>query len=171
GPRGNSTGKRSVEAVNLRARDDLGTDRATRRFTTGERRVHAAGPGVRLLINHPLQRLSLGGEHVGEYDDRRACDGTAIQLQSVSSAGPDPYLGGHACDVCSTFSGFGPLDSQVLRDAQQRVRVRRRIRGEARLGSEAGRLLLPGRARETYGERRAAVRRGEPKPRWGGNPV
>src|SRR6185295_16251563 len=88
--RWNGTGEWPVEPVSLPSRNDLGTNRATRRLTTGECRVHPAGASVRLSIDQVLQRLSLAGEQVRQYDGGRACDGAAIQLQSVSSTRPNP---------------------------------------------------------------------------------
>jgi len=86
--------------------------------------VHSAGTGVRLRIDHPLERLSLTREQVGHYSDRRACDGTAIEFQAAASARPDPYTGGHVCDVRTSVGGFRALHGQVLRDAEEGIRVR-----------------------------------------------
>src|SRR6266550_2593690 len=120
----------------------------------------SAGAGVRLRIDHFLQCLSPAGEQIGQHDDRRACDGAAIQFQSVSSTRPNPNSGGHVCDVEATLGGFRPLHGQVLRDAEEGIRVRCSLGIEPRLGNEAGCLLLPGRAGETFGKRQA-TRRGK----------
>ena len=53
----NGTGERSAEPVTLRARNDLGADRATDRFTARERGVQTPRAGVRLHSDHVVQRL------------------------------------------------------------------------------------------------------------------
>src|SRR5439155_5354745 len=169
--RWNGTDERSVETVTLASRNDLGTDRTTDRLTTGERGVHAAGAGVRLRRDHPLERQSLAGEQVGQHDNRRAGDGTAIEFESLSSARPDPNLGGGVFDVRSTVGGFRALHGQVLRDAEEGIRVRCSLGVVARLGDEAGRRLLPRRAGEAFGKRQTTLRRRKTKPRWSGSLV
>src|SRR2546430_1500719 len=119
--------------ISLVPRRDRGPPRRTGFFPAGEFGGRSAGAGVRLRIAHFLQCLSLAGEQIGQHDARRACDGAAIQFRSVSSTRPNPNSGGHVCDVEATLGGFRPLHGQVLRDAEEGIRVR------CSLGIEIGR--------------------------------
>src|SRR6185312_2004333 len=56
-------------------------------------------------------------------------------------------------------------------DTEEGIRVCCSLRVEARLGNEAGRLLLPGRTGEAFGKRQAVARRGKTQPRRRGSLV